>query len=142
MNQLPHQQVQLTTLNGAEILSLGQWGACEALREAFSAAEGWTNSGEGGHGRNGGRCAVIFLDEADALLARCEALPSRGVVSSDLLLRAAVIFAVVMQDEAQGSDVDGAGYGLGWYHRRWYYCIGVLWGSFASLCRFFHSVVC
>ena len=68
-------QVQLTTLNGAEILSLGQWEACEALREAFSAAESWSRDSarEGRRGfpnAIGRRCAVIFLDEADALLAR------------------------------------------------------------------------
>ncbi|CAN0067492.1 unnamed protein product, partial [Ectocarpus sp. 12 AP-2014] len=62
-------QVQLTTLNGAEILSLGQWEACQALRDAFSAAEEWSK-GEGGKRARGNRCAVIFLDEADALLAR------------------------------------------------------------------------
>lgn len=78
-------KVRLTTLNGSEILSLGQWEACKALREAFSAAEAWSESdlvseegGERGRGLRGGdqrrrrstRCAVIFLDEADALLAR------------------------------------------------------------------------
>ncbi|CBJ30073.1 estExt_Genewise1.C_60040 [Ectocarpus siliculosus] len=62
-------QVRLTTLNGAEILSLGQWEACQALRDAFSAAEEWSK-GEGGGRARGNRCAVIFLDEADALLAR------------------------------------------------------------------------
>ncbi|CAM9960597.1 unnamed protein product, partial [Hapterophycus canaliculatus] len=65
-------QVKLTTLNGAEILSLGQWGACQALREAFSAAENWSKGRDtGGRGKrvSGSRCAVIFLDEADALLA-------------------------------------------------------------------------
>ena len=86
-------QVQLTTLNGAEILSLGQWKACQALREAFSAAEAWSSDVDDvaaaaaaavAEGTNGAdmayagarprrtRCAVIFLDEADALLARCE----------------------------------------------------------------------
>lgn len=80
------QQVRLTTLNGAEILSLGQWEACRALREAFSTAEGWSSEtdsvvvteergGAGGGPAAGNprrctRCAVIFLDEADALLAR------------------------------------------------------------------------
>lgn len=80
-------QVKLTTLNGAEILSLGQWEACRALREAFATAESWSGREDGGGaagglgargspntrgsvGRRGRRCAVIFLDEADALLAR------------------------------------------------------------------------
>lgn len=79
-------QVRLTTLNGSEILSLGQWEACKALREAFSSAESWsegdfvTEDGGGERGREiragnqrrrrSNRCAVIFLDEADALLAR------------------------------------------------------------------------
>eukprot|EP00903_Cladosiphon_okamuranus_P019554 g17985.t1 len=81
----PTFQVRLTTLNGAEILSLGQWEACRALREAFSAAESWSSEADetdmgarigadgGGHARGNPRrtrCAVIFLDEADALLAR------------------------------------------------------------------------
>ncbi|CAN0184954.1 unnamed protein product, partial [Laminaria digitata] len=62
-------QVQLTTLNGAEILSLGQWEACEALREAFSAAEKWSRDKarkglRGFPNAIGRRCAVIFLDEA------------------------------------------------------------------------------
>lgn len=67
----------MTTLNGAEILSLGQHKACEALREAFTSAGAWSRAGNrtsvrgSDFGRfRGGRCAVIFLDEADALLAR------------------------------------------------------------------------
>lgn len=68
-------KVRLTTLNGAEILSLGQWEACEALRDAFSAAHNWSKGSSGRDARGfscgvGRRCAVIFLDEADALLAR------------------------------------------------------------------------
>ena len=62
-----NKQVRLTTLNGAEVLSMGQWEACRALREAFSSAEDWTKRGFPSRGR---RCAVIFLDEADGLLAR------------------------------------------------------------------------
>lgn len=60
-------QVRLTSLNGAEILSMGEWEACKALREAFASAENWSKQGLRNLGK---RCAVIFLDEADGLLAR------------------------------------------------------------------------